>query len=176
MRASKDEEWKKRWKILNYRSCWALCLLSKESSLDTYCWISFLWHAWKDKTVEMHKRLVVAMEQAWRGADWRRKHKGSSVMADSVTVVLLAPQIWTLGNVHSHTERWIHNSHRQRWGVGEGDECMQRRCKPNESCCLLEPLAMEGTVIRGSRVKDQRTRLFLLFSVNLQLFQLSKHL
>lgn len=54
MIASKEEEWKKRCKILNYCSCWTLCLLSKESSLGVYCWIPFLRHAWKDKTAEMH--------------------------------------------------------------------------------------------------------------------------
>lgn len=50
---------------------------ARESSLGIYCWISFLWIFWKDKSVEMQKWLVVAVEQEWWDADLRRKHEGS---------------------------------------------------------------------------------------------------
>lgn len=123
MRASKEEEWKKRCKILDYCSGWTLCLLLKESSLGAYCWIPFLRHAWKDKTVEMHKWLVVAMEQGRWGADWRRRHRRAPLQGWTVW-----QWCWWLHRLYSrqcpfaHTERWIHNSHRQRWR-GEGGRC-----------------------------------------------------
>lgn len=58
---------------------------------------------------------------------------------------------YTRGNVHLHTQRGGYTTVTDRdEGEREGDVRIQRRCKPHEICSPLEPLAMEGAVIRGS--------------------------
>lgn len=58
---------------------------------------------------------------------------------------------YTLGNVHLHTQRGGYTTVTDRDERERvGDERIQRRCKPHEVCSPLEPLAMEGAVIRGS--------------------------
>lgn len=91
----------------------------------------------------------------------KETQRGSSEMVDSVTVVLVATQTYTLGNVHLHTQRSGYATVTDRDGGGM-NACSQD-AKPHESCSRLAPLAMEGAVIMGSRVKGQRTRLFCYF-------------
>lgn len=91
----------------------------------------------------------------------KETQRGSSAVVDSVTVVLVATQTYTLGNVHLHTQRSGYTTVTDR--DGGGMNACSEDVNHRRAAVGLRPWLMEGAVIMGSRVKGQRTRLFCYF-------------